>query len=104
MTMAAGFLCARYRDLPNIVASFVQILFFITPVVWQGERIHNPTVRFVLTELNPFASLLAVVRDPILGTVPSMAQYGFSFGFALFGCAVTYWLFTRSNKRVVYWL
>ena len=33
-----GLLCARFRDIPQIVASLVQVAFFLTPVIWNAEN------------------------------------------------------------------
>ena len=29
-----GTICARFRDLPQIIASLMQIVFFVTPIMW----------------------------------------------------------------------
>ena len=56
MMLLLGTLCARFRDLPQIISSFVQVVFFMTPVI--GRAAMN---------FNPFAALLAVARDPLIG-------------------------------------
>ena len=33
--LLVGTLCARFRDMPQIVASLMQIAFFVTPVMWK---------------------------------------------------------------------
>ena len=39
-------LCARFRDIPQIVGNFVQVLFFLTPVMWQVSMLGtNQSVR-----------------------------------------------------------
>lgn len=104
MVLFVGFFCARYRDLPNVIASFMQIMFFVTPVVWESERISNTRVKFVLTELNPFAALLAIVRDPLIGTVPTVTQYAVVILWIVFvytGCIL---IFNRGSRRLAYWL
>lgn len=104
MAMFVGFFCARYRDLPNVVASFMQILFFVTPVVWESDRLSNPWAKLVLTELNPFAALLAIVRDPLIGTVPTVTEYAVVILWTVFvyaGCLV---IFNRGSRRLAYWL
>ena len=39
MVLLLGTLCARFRDLPQIVTSLVQILFFMTPVFFLPEQV-----------------------------------------------------------------
>ncbi len=37
-----GTLGARYRDIPPIVASLMQIFFFVSPIIWKPELHHGP--------------------------------------------------------------
>ena len=34
-----GAFCARFRDIPPIVGSMMQIAFFVTPVIWKPEQL-----------------------------------------------------------------
>lgn len=34
MALLLAIMCARYQDLPQIIASLIQILFYLTPVIW----------------------------------------------------------------------
>ena len=94
-------LSARFRDIPQIVASIVQVAFFISPVVFKPSqlRVDHPVLI-----LNPFASMLEVMREPLLGNLPSVTAYLILLGLLVFG-----WLFTlafagKYSQRVVYWL
>ncbi|MDU0343591.1 ABC transporter permease [Bosea rubneri] len=94
-------LSARFRDIPQIVASIVQVAFFISPVVFKPSqlRVDHPVLI-----LNPFASMLEVMREPLLGNLPSVTAYLILLGLLVFG-----WLFTlafagKYSHRVVYWL
>jgi len=104
MVLMAGLICARFRDFPNVIASVMQIMFFITPVVWEPSRLTHEGLGKLLITFNPFASLLAVVRDPFMGEVPSLLQYGVVSGMLVFGYIISTWFFARTNKRLVYWL
>jgi ABC-type polysaccharide/polyol phosphate export permease len=53
---------------------------------------------------NPFANLLEVVRDPILGTVPSQWAVMNCALMAVVGLAVVVPFAGRYAPRVVYWL
>ena len=65
--IALGALCARFRDIPPIVGSMMQIAFFVTPVMWKPDV---GTHQWVLP-LNPFNAMLEVVRGPLLGRSPT---------------------------------
>jgi len=63
--------CVRFRDLTQVVQNGLMIAFFITPILWKPDQI--PPDKQYLLFLNPFAALLAVVREPLLVSCrPSM--------------------------------
>jgi len=97
-----GTLCARFRDLPQIVASLVQIAFFVTPVIYRPESLSRRL--WVVTHLNPFASFMALLRDPLLGQVPEATHYVMAILVTLGGFALTLPFFARFRARIVYWL
>jgi lipopolysaccharide transport system permease protein len=54
-----GMLCARFRDIGPIVGSAMQLLFFLSPVLWKPELL-GPRADWLL--LNPAYTLMEVVR------------------------------------------
>ena len=36
LCLLLGSLCARYRDIPPIISSIMQIIFYITPIIWDA--------------------------------------------------------------------
>ena len=100
--LLVGTLCARFRDLPQIIASAMQIAFFVTPVMWKADQL-PPKASWVV-DLNPLASLLALIRDPLLGTVPKTSAYLIGTGLLVAGFGVTMFVFARFRARIVYWL
>ena len=94
--------CARFRDVPQIVISIMQVVFFITPVMYTPAQLSQRGIS--LLQWNPFASLLEVLTAPVLGMRPS--------DFALVSCvvmtAVGFLMLVpfvgRYAPRAVYWL
>lgn len=97
-----GMLCARFRDLPQMVNSLMQIAFFVTPVMWRQDQL--PPEMSWLVDVNPLASLLRLIRDPLLGRVPPASAYLMGLGFMLVGFSVMIPFFARFRARVIYWL
>jgi ABC-type polysaccharide/polyol phosphate export permease len=97
-----GTLCTRFRDLPQIVASFMQIAFFVTPVIYKPELLSDRL--WAATHLNPFASFLSLLRDPLLGQVPEATHYWLASAVAFGGLALTIPVFARFRARIAYWL
>jgi ABC-type polysaccharide/polyol phosphate export permease len=97
-----GTLCARFRDLPPIIASVLQVAFFITPVIWQPQTMTGSWA--LLLRLNPFASFLALIRNPLLGEPVAYSNWLIVLAITLVGWTGAFLLFTRFRARITYWL
>jgi ABC-type polysaccharide/polyol phosphate export permease len=97
-----GTVCARFRDMPQTMASIVQIAYFLTPVMWQRTLL-PPNYRLA-EELNPFQAFLSLVRDPLLHEMPPLVSWEVAGAVTLAGFAVTAIFFSRFRARIVYWL
>ena len=96
-----GSLCARFRDIPPIVGSIMQIAFFITPIVWRPEQLgaHGWWLPY-----NPFDALLEIVRAPLLGHAASRLVWTLALADSFVFCGVTWLLFVRVRTRLAYWM
>ena len=101
MSFLLGVLAARFRDIPPIVASVVQIFFFVTPILWRPEQV--PAKAFV-AEFNPFYHLLSIVRKPLLGQVPTLTSWTFSLVLTAVSLFLAGVLFVRFRPRIAYWV
>lgn len=97
-----GILGARFRDFQPIIASLMQIAFFVTPIIWLPEIL--PKKYEFISAYNPFAQFLELIRQPLLGAWPSTHAWLMSIGLGLVGIVVMLWLVNRTRKRIVYWL
>lgn len=95
-------LCARFRDVPQIVTSIIQVVFFVTPVMFLPDQLARRGLAAV--RWNPFANLLEVVRDPLLGAAPSTWALVSCAIMAVVGLALVVPFAGRYAPRVVYWL
>lgn len=101
IALTLALVCTRYRDVPQIVQTTVQMLFFVTPVFWSPDLMPQRTV---LVHGNPFYHMIEVVRAPLLGTVPSMDSWVFLVATLCLGWLGTFYLFTKFRRRIAYWL
>ncbi len=97
-----GVLCARFRDIPPIVGSLMQIAFFISPVIWKPELL-TPASRIWLP-LNPFYSLLEIVRGPMLGEAASGIVWASAFGYSALLVGLAWVAFVRVRGRLAFWV
>jgi ABC-type polysaccharide/polyol phosphate export permease len=102
ITLLLGALCARFRDIQQLVITLMQIALFLTPIFWSTDQLSGHTA--ILAELNPIYHLIAVVREPLLGRVPALSHWAFVIGMTVVGWAVTVQMLTRFRQRIVYWI
>jgi ABC-type polysaccharide/polyol phosphate export permease len=96
-----GTLSARFRDLQQMIASIVQLAFFVTPIFWKPELLG---ARSWIAGLNPFHPLLEVVRGPIVGAVPPLQVYA-RIGLMLLALyLVATPFFIRYRRRLAFWV
>jgi ABC-2 type transport system permease protein/lipopolysaccharide transport system permease protein len=96
-----GMLSARYRDVPPIVASFVQVLFFVTPIFWTLRSL-GPEHAWL--GYSPLAAAVDVLRAPLLGVAPEPASWPIVIGVTVLGCGAAFALFSRFRGRIAYWI
>ena len=96
-----GILSARFRDLPQIVASVLQVAFFITPIIWMPEA---ATTRPLLIEANPFYHFIELMRAPMLGHAPTLTNWGVVLVITLLGWGGTFLFYRRFHGRIAYWV
>ena len=101
ISLAAGVLSTRYRDIPQVITNVIQVIFFVTPVFWSIETLPN---RPAFVVFNPFYHLVEIVRAPLLGTAVPPMSWGLCVAMALVGCGFTAWLYRRAHARIAYWV
>lgn len=103
IALVLGIVCARYRDLPQIVNSVLQILIYLTPIMWMPQSISDG-LGFYLVQLNPIFHFFDIVRAPLLGYSPENISWIVSITIALFGWNMTLFFYGRYKQRIVFWL
>jgi lipopolysaccharide transport system permease protein len=96
-----GTVCARFRDIPPIVGSVMQMAFFISGVIWKPSQLGD---REWLLWFNPIYTLLEVVRAPLLGQVPNVMVWASALLSSAVLCGVSWVLFTRVRSRIAFWI
>ena len=97
-----GTFCARFRDVPPIVGSIMQIAFFVTPIIWQPELLQGASAAWL--PANPFFALIEIVRAPLLRGVPSAAVWSSALGYSAALCLAAWLLFARVRGRLAFWV
>jgi len=100
--MIIAMIGARYRDVSQIVKSLIQVVFFVTPVMWNPE-ILPPAKRFI-ANLNPFYAFIEFIRCPLIGSSPSLISWAMVTSATVVGIFISFKMFSRYRSRIVYWL
>lgn len=94
---------SRYRDAPQIVQSIIQVLFFLTPIMWTPDLLTARHREFFI-DFNPFYHLLELIRAPILGDPIHLNSWLISIVLLIFGFYFTVFISRKFNHRIPYWL
>lgn len=103
IALLAGIIATRFRDIPPIIASLTQLLFFMTPIVWSYERLKsNPLSAYV--ELNPVMHFVEILRQPLLGQPIVWRHWAVVGVITVVGCTVSLVCLRNYRSRVAYWV
>ena len=101
MAMIGGIICTRFRDMPQVVFSIMQMLFFLTPVLWDPKQAPRAAA---LLSINPFYHMLNVTRDPLLGRTPHAESFVVLIVLGVVGWLAAFGVFAAVRRRVVHYL
>jgi ABC-2 type transport system permease protein/lipopolysaccharide transport system permease protein len=101
LSLYLGMVSARFRDIPQIIASVIQIAFFITPVMWRPELLGADSL---IVMLNPFFHLIEIVRAPLLGYAFPTQSYIAVVILTVINSAIAATFFASFRCRISYWV
>lgn len=101
VTLLLGAISTRFRDIPPIAASFMQLFFFLTPVIWHPSSLVGDKKVIVF---NPFYHFVEIFRAPLLGNPVTETTWLAVLITTLVGWSVTLLFFIRYRRRIAYWL
>lgn len=95
-------IAARYRDISQLIKNLIQVIFFITPVMWKPEVLSANKI--IIVWGNPIYPFLELIRAPILGKSPPPIMFALSIIITAIILVCTITVFTRYRSRIIYWL
>jgi ABC-2 type transport system permease protein len=107
VALLLGIVTTRFRDLAPIIQSLVQLLFFLTPIVWiYDDLLKNAAVaeRARLVEFNPLLHFIEIIRQPMLGQEQHLRHWIVVLVITVVGWALTMFALRRYRSRVAYWV
>jgi ABC-2 type transport system permease protein len=109
VALLAGIISTRFRDLVPITQSIVQLMFFLTPIVWiYSDLLNSPNpdiaARARIAEFNPFLHFVEIIRAPMLGEDQLWHHWFIVLAITVVGWALTLVVMRRYRQRVAYWV
>jgi lipopolysaccharide transport system permease protein len=99
-----AYLGARFRDLPHALTSLMQVLFFVTPVIFPVATLRDRGLDFIYL-YNPLYYLIEIVRHPIIhGELAAPQTYVVASLYVLGVWIVATMVARRLDSRVVFCL
>jgi lipopolysaccharide transport system permease protein len=98
-----GVLCTRFRDIQQIIGSFLQLMFLLTPIMWNADLLAGKRAA-ILVDYNPLHLLIEVVRGPILGNPPSLSIWIGAALSAAIALGLGLLMYGKFRHRIAYWL
>ncbi|WP_408642160.1 galactan export ABC transporter permease subunit Wzm/RfbD [Speluncibacter jeojiensis] len=103
-----GIFATRYRDIAPLLNSMVQLLFYVTPIVWTTKVITDrggkAADRAKLAEINPLYHYLDIIRAPMLGEPQQAYHWYIVIGCTVVGWALALLALRNYRARVPYWV
>lgn len=96
-----GTVCARFRDLAQIVANVMQLAFFLSPVIWKPSLL-GESARWL--PLNPFYALIETVRGPLVEGGATIVVWVAAFAYTALISAIALAFFVRFRGRIAFWV
>ena len=101
-----GILATRYRDIGPLLFSVVQLLFFMTPIIWNYNTLQQQGAGqwAKIIELNPLLHYLDILRAPLLGADQHLRHWAVVIALTLIGWVVAAFALRQYRARVPYWV
>ncbi|WP_246257961.1 ABC transporter permease [Amycolatopsis anabasis] len=104
-----GIISTRFRDIPQVINSLINLLFFMTPIVWSTDILKkkfesSAAWREYIAELNPLYHFIQIVRAPLIGNEQSWHHWVVVGGFAVVGWTLALVVMRNYRSRVSYWV
>lgn len=103
VVVALGILGTRFRDIEQIVAALLQLMFLITPILWLPSLI-GKTPASLLLDLNPAYYMIEIVRAPLLGESTDLKIWVVALLITVVSLICGLALYGRFRHRLPYWL
>jgi ABC-type polysaccharide/polyol phosphate export permease len=101
--LTLGIIAARFRDVQLIISTVLQLLFLLTPIMWQPSSLRGAGLN-IIADANPLYHLIEVFREPLLGSSPDLVTWAIAVASAALSLTVGVYFYARYRWRVAFWV
>ena len=96
-----GMICARFRDIPPIIGSLLQVAFFVSAVIWKPSMVGwwEPYL-----PINPIFAVMEAIRAPIMGTTGGIIVWLAAIVWTALLAWIAWAFFVRFRGRIAFWV
>ena len=101
ISLLFGIISARFRDMPMMISNAIQVVFFLTPIMWKKEMLGRHDW---VADINPLYHLIEVIRAPLLGGQLPTGSFIYVALLGLIGNMFAFLIFSKFRSRISYWI
>lgn len=110
VTLFLGVISTRFRDFPQLIGSIIQLMFYMTPIVWPIDQLYagggRDEVSWALpfVYFNPFYHFVQIIRAPLIGQAVNIWSWVVVLGITAIGWCMALIVMRNYRSRVSYWV
>lgn len=108
VAMFFGIVATRYRDVAPLLEAMVQLLFYVTPIVWTTQTLKEQggeiAQRALLAEINPLFHYMEIIRAPMIGQPLAAYHWWIVLACTAVGLILAMLAMKQWRFRVSYWV
>lgn len=101
MVLLMSMIGARFRDIEQLIAATMPILFFLSPVIYRPDQLG---IKSIFVWLNPFSHMISLLRFPLQGQITPSFIYVTMGLMMIVGWTVSLWVLNRKYGRIAFWV
>jgi lipopolysaccharide transport system permease protein len=101
LSLFLSIIATRFRDIPPVISSVIQIVFFVSPITWMPSLLGRTST---VIKFNPVYYFIDIIRSPLLGQLPEPHSWSrcILLTVAIFLCVIPFFVINR--RKIPYWL
>jgi lipopolysaccharide transport system permease protein len=105
LAILCGIAHVYFSDTQHLLEIFLQMIFYLTPVMYPMETLRDRHPALSVLHWNPIGHLLAILRAPIVnGTAPTLENYAIALGSTVLALGIAAICLRKLEQHLVFWI